>query len=197
MNKWLYGLLCCCLFSCQTKQASYTIAGTVSGNDYENEVVYLVPLEGATVENVDSTYIRDGEFRFSGKIDTPSIYIIRTRPIVRLKLEEVLVVVEPGEIQVKLESTSSTAGTILNNALQEWKERKSSYELKRNHLSSLLNQTDKPEIIKNEISTIDSDFSKYNYSFVKENKKNIVGSFVFKMTRALLSSEQIVDLEEL
>lgn len=197
MNKWIYGLLCCLFFSCQTEQKSYTITGTVSGNEYENEVVYLVPLEGATAENVDSTYIKDGQFRFTGRIDTSSIHIIRTRPIVRLKLQELLVVLEPGEIQTKLESASRTGGTVLNNALQEWKEKKTSFDLKKDYLSSLLNQTDKAEVIENELLKIDADFSKYNYSFVKANRKNIVGSFVFKITRTLLSPQQIAELEEL
>lgn len=196
MNKWLYGLLCLLFFSCQGEKKSFTITGTLSSNDYENEIVYLVPLEGATFENVDSTYIKKGQFSFSGQVDTSSIRIIRTRPILRLKLQEFLVVIEPGAIEVKLDSVSSSGGTELNNALQEWKEKKSSSDIKKHYLSSLLNQTDQPQTVKDEIFRIESDFSEYNYSFVKRNKNNLVGDFVLRMTRTLLNSEQLAELEK-
>lgn len=197
MNKWFYALMCCLCFSCQMKKESYTITGTVAGNAYENEVVYLVPLEGATVENVDSTYIKEGRFFFTGNSDTCAIHIIRTRPILRLKLQELLVVLEPGMTEVKLDSVSWAGGTALNDALQEWKEKKNCADRKKYDLSSLLNQTKDTASIEREIWRIESDFAEYNYSFVKANKSNVIGDFVFRMTRTLLTPEQLIELEEL
>ncbi len=196
MNKFLFALFSFLFFSCQNGKESFLITGTVPDGKYENEIVYLVPLEGATFENVDSTYIKDGRFSFSGTIDSSSIHIIRMKPILRLLVEELLVIVEPGTIQVRLDSISQAGGTVLNDALQEWKEKKQTYDLKKHNLIGLAKQSNNADLT-GEILKIDSVFSEYNYSFVKTNKDNIVGAFVLKTTRSIFKPEQISELEEL
>lgn len=193
--KYLLSILCLSLFSCQPEMKKFEIHGSVVGDEYEKEIVYLVPLEGATVENVDSTFITDGQFSFIGRLDSVQIRIIRTRPLLRLKLQELLVVVEEGEIKVVLDSVSYAGGTEQNVALQEWKERKTLVD--RSLYRLMLQQKNGGDSIalENEIAKIRKEFSEYNYSFVKSNEYNEVGKFVLELTRSSFSQEQLIDPE--
>lgn len=188
--------LCFLILSCQERKDVFEINGTVAGEGFEDEVVYLVPLEGATAGNVDSAYIKGGKFHFSGKIDSADIRIIRTRPILRLKLEELLVVVEPGEIRVGLDSASWTSGTVQNAALQEWKENKTGTDRMIYGLLDKLETGGDTAAIENEISGIKNRFSEYSFSFVKANRNGIAGRFVLRMTRSLFTEEQLRELGE-
>ena len=53
------------LASC-SQNNGYVIYGTVSNPDLEGAQVFLVPLENATKETVDSVYIHDQMFEFRG-----------------------------------------------------------------------------------------------------------------------------------
>lgn len=193
--KYLLSILCLFLFSCQQEVKTFVVHGSVADNAYENEIVYLVPLEGATVDNVDSTFIKNGVFRFTGKVDSAQIYIIRTRPVLRLKLQELLVVVEQGEIDVVLDSVSWAGGTEQNKALQEWKDMKTQVERRIYRLMSQQKAETDTTSLDNKISILRKEFSEYNYSFVKANETNEVGRFVFELTRSSFSQEQLEDME--
>ncbi|MDD4514127.1 DUF4369 domain-containing protein [Massilibacteroides sp.] len=197
MYKYVGILFCILLFSCQSEKKKFEINGEVIGKGYENEIIYLVPLKGATAETVDSTYIKNGRFHFSVSLDSSDIRIIRTRPILRLKLEELLVVTEAGTVQVVLDSVSRAKGTPLNNLLQEWKEKKTESDRKRNELSFTRSENKDSVALKKDLLKTERNFSEYNYSFVKENKNNIVGQFVFGITKGLFSPEELQDIEEL
>jgi len=190
-----FGILCCLfLLSCETEKKQMEIKGSVVGAEYENELVYLVPLKGVTAETVDSTYIKEGRFSFSLPIDSPEIRIIRTRPILRLKLQELLVVAEPGSIAVELNSVSRAQGTPLNNRLQAWKDKKTAFD--EAWYAAGQDENKDPTALKNDLSEIKKAFSEYNFKFVQENKANIVGLFVFEITRGSFSPEQRHELEE-
>ena len=51
------------LISCQSRN-NYTIVGQLPGKTYDGELIYLVPMENASKERVDSTFIKDGSFQF-------------------------------------------------------------------------------------------------------------------------------------
>ena len=107
LKKTLYSLLLlACLTGCKSDHNKFTIEGTVPSTKYDGEWIYLVPAEGANSSNVDSTKIKNASFTFKG--DVERIAIIRTRPILRLSLQELLVVTEPGDIKVVLNSPSSS-----------------------------------------------------------------------------------------
>jgi hypothetical protein len=107
------------MFSCG-KHHAYTINGDLPSNKYDGEWVYLTPAENANSTNVDSVRIKDGKFTFTG--DSERVSIIRLKPILRPKIQELFVVTEEGTITAHLGTNSTCSGTSQNDLLQEWKE---------------------------------------------------------------------------
>ena len=67
MKKIIFTLLAgtALLASC-SQDKGYVIYGTVSNPDLEGAQVFLVPLENATKETIDSVYIHNQMFEFRG-----------------------------------------------------------------------------------------------------------------------------------
>ena len=63
------------LLSCTPK--GYVIKGNLSGQGYEGKTVFLY--KGAE-ELIDSTTIHNGKFRFSGNLETPTLYTLKFFP---------------------------------------------------------------------------------------------------------------------
>ena len=106
------------LASC-SQSNEYVIYGTVSNSDLEGAKVFLVPLENAVKENIDSTYIRNQAFEFRGTQERMAD--IRIERYKRFGNENLLVVTEPGELYVTIGQVSSGRGTPQNDSLQVWK----------------------------------------------------------------------------
>jgi hypothetical protein len=171
--------LCCLLLAgllgCSGRHLA-VIEGTLPGGSrYDGETVYLVPVEKATADNVDSTCIRRGAFRFERILgDEPEgVCIIRTRPLLRRALEELLVIPEPGRLQVTLDSVSSAHGTPLNEALQQWKERKQQYDAQRHSRKKA-----------------GEEYADYTCQFILRNRENAAGRFVYGLSKHILTPEQ-------
>ena len=122
------------LASC-SQNNGYVIYGTVSNPDLEGAQVFLVPLENATKETVDSVYIHDQMFEFRGTEER--VAEIRIEMYKRYGNENLLVVTEPGESFVTIGVVSSGRGTPQNDSLQVWKNITKQYYMK---VSSLRQQ---------------------------------------------------------
>lgn len=172
------------------------LEGQLPAGSYEGEQVYLVPLQGATQENVDSVAVEQGTFRFVRESPQPQLFILRMRPQLRLDIQELLVVVEKGEVTVRLDSVSVARGTPLNDTLQEWKEQKAEWDATQRWLRSIFPSAnaEQQEEISRRKEEIMQKSSTYNYTFVKNNKDNVVGAFVYSMIKGSLSPEQIETL---
>jgi hypothetical protein len=182
-NKTLFLLLfiTCCL-SCNFHTKKIKIEGSVPSTKYDGEWIYLVPVEGANSHTVDSTKITNASFTFEGNIERMSI--IRSRALIRFKLQELLIVTEPGTTKAILDSVSSAHGTPQNNALPLWKEEReksmSAYSFVATGLRSVSGKdslrwiAQKDAIIKRE--------KLFNERFLKEQGDNTVGNFVRKLT---------------
>lgn len=182
-NKTLYVLLLitCCI-SCNSPKKDFKITGSVPSTKYDGEWIYLVPVEGANSHTVDSAKITNASFTFEGNIERMSI--IRSRVLLRLKLQELLIVTEPGTTKAILDSVSSAHGTPQNDALQLWKEEReksmSAYSFVAAGLRSVSGKdslrwvAQKDTIIKRERI--------YNERFLKKQGDNTVGTFIRKMT---------------
>lgn len=97
------------------------IHGTVVGEQYEGKRIFLVPFSGpATAETVDSIEIKDGKFEFTP--DSMQIYKILLDYHYRFGTQPLIVVAEPGDIQVTIDTISLAVGTPQNDSLQVWKE---------------------------------------------------------------------------
>lgn len=106
------------LASC-SQDKEYVIYGTVSNPDLEGAQVFLVPLENATKETIDSVYIHNQMFEFRGTEE--KMADIRIEMYKRYGNENLLVVTEPGETFVTIGQVSSGRGTPQNDSLQVWK----------------------------------------------------------------------------
>lgn len=96
------------------------ITGVAPDSFMEGQWVFLVPFSNATRVNVDSTVVKDGKFEFH--TDTMMMAKLLTAFRLQLDVQPLLVVVEPGDVEVTIASISSAKGTPQNDSLQHWKE---------------------------------------------------------------------------
>lgn len=102
----------------------YHIYGSTDDPDLEWACVYLVPMTEKVIEptkeNLDSTFIVNGKFEFTG--DRERLVDVRIEKKRRLHVQKLLLVTEPGEIHVTIGKESSAYGTPQNDSLQVWKD---------------------------------------------------------------------------
>lgn len=140
MRKFLF--LCMALgammfVGCQ-KSKVCQIHGTVVGEQYEGKRIFLVPFSGpATAETVDSIEIKDGKFEFIP--DSMQMYKILLDYHYRFGTQPLIIVAEPGEIKVTIDTISSAVGTPQNDSLQVWKELTEKHQREYGALMRLVN----------------------------------------------------------
>lgn len=177
---------------------SYTIKGSVPKSNFNGEYVYMIPMDNYSIGRVDSALIADSAFVFKGKVDSAEIYILRAqKPLSRFELQDILVVKEPGEIQVRFDERSSAGGTALNNSLQRWKVGKESFDDRFKVLSSEFSKADSIEKIS--LSAKSDSLRKANvdfhFNFVKSNRNNLAGKLVYRMAGASFTEAQKRQIE--
>ena len=119
------------LLGCQQNDGKCYIEGTVNGEQYEGKRIFMVPINGPkTAEYVDSMEITNGKFHFTKDFtkDTMQMYQILIDYHYRKGVQSLLIVGEPGHIQVTIDSISSAGGTPQNDSLQAWKEATEKYQ---------------------------------------------------------------------
>ena len=112
-------------YSCRQNDGKCYVEGVVNGEQYEGKRIFLVPLNGPkTAEYVDSIEITNGKFHFTKDYtkDTMQMYQILVDYHYRMGLQPLIIVGEPGHVQVTIDSISSAGGTPQNDSLQVWKE---------------------------------------------------------------------------
>lgn len=192
----LYILFIFLIVSSCTENNRFSIKGKLPDKTYDGEWIFLVPLVNAPVERVDSTIIKDGRFSFSGKVNEPEIFIIRPRPLLRLSLQELLVVKEPGQIQAYIGQNSSAKGTALNDSLQNWKDQKQQFDyqttvLQKNISNAAVTEKDSIQI---QIDRLTARKGNYYFNFSKNNSDNVVGELVIRMMKGSFTPEQKKEL---
>ena len=111
------------IYGCKsTNDGICRIQGVVNGEQYEGKRIFLVPFKGPkTAEYVDSMEIKDGKFHF--ETDTMQMYTILLDYHYRFGVQPLLVIGEPGEVKVVIDSISHAMGTPQNDSLEKWKVR--------------------------------------------------------------------------
>ena len=111
------------IYSCKSSNGgTCRIHGVVNGEQYEGKRIFLVPFTGPkTAEYVDSMEIKDGKFHF--ETDTMQMYTILMDYHYRFGLQPLLIIGEPGDVQVIIDSVSHAKGTPQNDSLEKWKVR--------------------------------------------------------------------------
>lgn len=183
------------LVGCQT-DPQFVINGRLPDKTYDGEKIYLVPLENAVKERVDSTIIANGIFVFKGTSKASEIFIIRAKPVLRINLQELLVVKESGVITVSIGKKSSAGGTALNDSLQQWKEKKAVADFlyeNLKHQFKMANEADQA-IFKRKADSLNVQIVNFHYNFVRNNRNNVVGKFIKKMTESSFTPVQKKEL---
>ena len=133
MRKILYLVLAFVLtgvYSCSKTEEEYVVKGSTTQSRLNGERVFLVPYGSPTIEDsigVDSTVIKDGKFEFRGHKGEFLARITMDKRV-RYGTQDLLIITEPGVIDVVIDSVSSGGGTPQNEALQNWKELKEDHD---------------------------------------------------------------------
>ena len=126
-TKFIFILIVVIVFTSCSQSSQYIICGTVTNPALEGAMVFLVPLENATKETIDSVYISNQMFEFRGTEE--KIADIRIERFKRFGNENLLVITEPGETFVTIGQVSSGRGTPQNDSLQVWKNLTKQYNM--------------------------------------------------------------------
>lgn len=181
----------CCFVACTNRQR--VIEGTLSGDLYDNEVVYWVPFKDASSATVDSGRINKNTFRIVVSAHNyDRMGIVRVRPQFRLGLQDILVFAEKGTVNVHLDSISRATGTPLNETLQYWKDRKRSYDIDYFTLRRKLrtSDVDAQESIKTEMENVSTAYHNDIYQLVIDNNENEAGKFIYSLHKDRFTPEQ-------
>lgn len=175
----LYLLVIVAFASCSNDK-SYVIEGALyGGTSFEGESIYMAPYGATTGQNIDSCVIRDGRFRFEGIANESEMCIIRMRPMMRLFIEQLVFVKEPGHVSVILSKQSSAKGTALNDSLQAWKE----YKMKADSVFFTLDKqikranADSRDALVHQRDSLKTDLVQHIRSIVNRND-NVFGDYV-------------------
>ena len=110
-----------CSGSNSTPEPTCRIHGVMESSDWDGKRIFLVPFEGVRDSTtVDSVVIENGKFEFTA--DTAEMKIIRLDYHFRKGTQDLLVITEPGDIDVFIGGVSHGGGTPQNDSLQVWKD---------------------------------------------------------------------------
>lgn len=183
MNKILYIFaLVAAVSSCAS---SYNVEGSSSISALDGSKLYLKALNGGEVKNIDSCDVVHGEFHFAGLLDT-----VRMANLFMGDESIMPVVLEEGEISIKIDDASqSVGGTPLNDSLYRFIDKHNQLSNRMNELSHrqsqmLLDGIDEMEInrqLSAEANAIAAEEDKLVTKFVVSNFDNVLGPGVFMM----------------
>jgi hypothetical protein len=181
------------LASCKN-YATFTVEGTVPDTAFKDSKVYLVALDGPISKDVDSTVLRDGKFRFEKKADSLCVRILRVPFRLPAMLEDLVVVLDEGKLNVELSGNSYGSGTPLNNKLQSWKDKKHAFDGVQVSIFEKIREAgndsarvDSLRILSDKLSAA---FKNDIRRMMDENLNNGIGLLLFKVYYYDLSAEE-------
>ncbi len=174
-------------FSCQqANDGKCHIIGSVNGEEYEGKRIFLVPFSGpATAETVDSMEITNGKFHFEP--DSVQMYKILLDYHYRMGLQPLIVVGEPGNITVTIDSVSHATGTPQNDSLEQWKVQTEihnrQYGLMRKNVADLTKRGDtlQANYIKQRADSFHLVYKNYTRQMAKNLEGSVLGDFLKDM----------------
>lgn len=181
MNKVLYAIVSVlALTSCAN---SFHITGTTSVSGLDGQKLYLKVLKDTILKNLDSCDVVHGQFQFGGTTDS-----VRVANIILDDGNSLPVVLEDGDIQVKIDNTQETVtGTPLNDKLTKFRQQftrlmNESSDLVHQHDQAIMNGRNMEEV-NTRLAAKDADINrkmdKLVTTFVTDNMDNVLGPYVF------------------
>jgi len=171
-------------FSCQqANDGKCHIVGTVNGEQYEGKRIFLVPMFGPkTAEYVDSMEITDGKFHFEP--DSVQMYKILLDYHFRLGLQPLIIVGEPGTINITIDSISHATGTPQNDSLELWKGRTEMHNIQMATMRKEINTKNKigdtlqAKSLQQQSDSIHLVYKNYTRELAKRMEGTVLGNFL-------------------
>lgn len=180
-------------------EGGFVIEGQMPAEKFDGACLYLVPMLGPHPRPVDSTFVdQNGRFRFEGNVEQMAVLRLDNHWHER-RVQDLLVVTEPGVIHVTLDSVSSGYGTPQNDSLQTIKERLDVYRLRTSELAKLRSQhlIDSARYADASLRLREEQGNWY-YRLFKNTGSTTLSRFVFnQMFSGKLDQEQWAELKEL
>lgn len=161
------------------------IHGIMDDHTRDGKKIFLVPMVRPDSVGVDSTIIENGHFEFTTNKNIMAI--VRVDLHSRYGTQDLLIVTEPGTVEVKIGGISSSKGTLQNDSLQAWKERTEIYRgkylpLQRSIREMLtLKDTVKARELKAQSDSLHLAYKNYTRNLAKNLKEGILHEFLGKM----------------
>lgn len=183
MNKIFFALMVLgVLTSCAN---TYNIQGTSNVSTLDGRMLFLKVIKESELKNVDSCEVVHGQFHFTGTIDTT------TMATIFMDDESIMpIVLEDGEIAIKLDNTQQTvSGTPLNDRLFKFIDRYTQLqnqvsELGHKQSQAIMDGEDEQvtnERLMREANDIAQQEDSLVTTFITDNFDNVLGPGVFMM----------------
>lgn len=185
--------------SCGQKDA-FTINGTLPNGQYDGQLVFLQTMDSTwntrTLVTIDTAEVRDGKFVFKGlALQGPSIHFIALDQAPDFLQRPTLLVVEPGTIEISLDTMATVKGTAINNAYQAYMAKPQAFYKEMNAMyEQVMADTANTELKKEFETKVEAGQKELNtalYDFIKGNMGNQVGAFFLSMSSYNLELDQL------
>lgn len=167
--------------SCSDSQSNECrIHGTMESSQWDGKRIFLVPMFGPQdAAHVDSVVIKDKKFEFT--VDTTEMKIIRVDYHFRDGVQDLLVVSEPGDVNVIIGANSISGGTPQNDSLQVWKDNVMKFNREYNDLRMKARQMKSDDILMTEGKEIQKKHRAYNEQMAERMTPGVFKDFLMKM----------------
>ena len=172
---------CMVMSSCSSETVKKSrIHGTMESAQLDGKKIYLVPMFGhVDAAHVDSTIIKNGRFEFA--TDSCEMKRITVEVSARYGTQDLLVVTEPGDIQVSIGKNSRAGGTPENDSLQVWKDQLMKYSAALNLISKQEKNVNDTSLLKSKRKAIISQITSYTEQMKKRMSSGPFKTFLEKM----------------
>jgi thiol-disulfide isomerase/thioredoxin len=186
--------------SCGEKDA-FTIKGKLPNGTYDGQQVYLKTLDEnwKDLVSIDTVNVVNGEFEFKGLAkEGATIHFVSLDSAADYLSRPVLVVVEPGQIELTLDSVSTVKGTPTNNSYQAYitkikdinSELKAIYEKSQQDTANVELQAE----LEKQYNEKEAQTAKETFDFVKANIQNQIGTYFLTKNYYRFSLDQLKEL---
>lgn len=137
---------------------------------------------------IDSSTMKDGQFKFTGEIGSPELFLLSIEGTPRYVAQ---IFLEPAKMDAKIYpdslSANSLTGSESHDLLQEYMEEIIRFSESQNALESrfrqaqMTNDVDEMDAVRFEFETIQENTRLYARNFIKEYKESPVAAFVYMM----------------
>lgn len=197
MKKIFFTLLAMPLFFACAPADSYKISGEYA-NAPEGSKVYLAELTHESINYIDSADVENGHFEMSGAQEIPAVRFLF------YKLNSggddiVPMVLENGNIRVKIENGAIVSGTELNNAIQAYKNEfdavtSSAEAIYRAARTPEYATPEKRDSLQAETDNIVKRLSETIITHIRKNIENPIGSFLISTSGQMCDPEAIYNI---